>query len=184
MSTMKIQVVNVDVQEGKTKTNKPYEFLDVMYKNLSFDNKAEAKKIMPFGSKEVFATLKSAQKGDVFTIVREKDDAGYWQWISILEGDQEVETAKPAGAGAATKAATAPRSNFETPEERAQRQILIVRQSCLSNAVEYLNHNKKNYTQDDLFAVASNFFSWVFEQPVAAKTAELPALEEDDDIPL
>ena len=71
MSTMKIQVVNVDVQEGKTKTNKPYEFLDVMYKNLSFDNKAEAKKIMPFGSKEVFATLKSAQKGDVLTTYRD-----------------------------------------------------------------------------------------------------------------
>lgn len=182
---MKIQVVNVDVQEGKTKANKPYEFLDVMFKNLSFDNKAESKKIMPFGSKEVFATLKTAQKGDVFTIVREKDDAGYWQWISILEGDQQVETAKGTPAAAAKQTTAAPRSNFETPEERAQRQVLIVRQSCLSNAVEYLNHNKKNYTQEDLTAFASDLVDWVFNtNNTTTKPATLPDLEEgDEDIP-
>ena len=179
-SQMVIKVVDVEVGKGTTKTNKPYEFLEVQYKNVTFENKPEAKKIMPFGSKEVFATLKEAVKGDVFTILREKDDAGYWQWVGIAAGEVEIETTTQKGETAVKPATTAaPKSNFETAEERAKRQVLIVRQSCLSNAVEYLNHNKKNYTEADLFAVAENLYSWVFENPFKVNAAEVAAVDED-----
>ncbi len=183
-SQMIIKVTDVEVGKGTTKTNKPYEFLDVTYKNVTFDNKPEAKKIMPFGSKEVFATLKEATKGDVFTILREKDDAGYWQWVGIAAGETEIEDA-PKAAAAATKpqTAAAPKSNFETPEERAKRQILIVRQSCLANAVEFLNHNQKNYKVVEALEIAGVMYDWVFGNDQKAQQAEVPALPDDEDIP-
>jgi len=84
MSQMIIKIVDVDVQKGTTKTNKTYEFLEVSYKNMTFDGKAESKKVMPFGSKEVFATLKDAKKNDVFTLLREKNDGGFWEWVGIV----------------------------------------------------------------------------------------------------
>ena len=40
---MKIKVVAVEVGNGKTKSNKDYQFLEVTYKNISFDNKVESK---------------------------------------------------------------------------------------------------------------------------------------------
>ena len=177
---MIIKIVAVEVGNGVTKTGKDYKFLDVMFKNVSFDNKAESKKIMPFGSKEVFATLEAAKAGETFTVLREKDKDGYWQWIGIAAGQVTMETTMPTDTGKPAIAATAaPKSNFETAEERAKRQVLIVRQSCLSNAVEYLNHNKKNYTEADLFAVAENLYSWVFENPFKVNAAEVAAVDED-----
>ena len=100
MSTLCIQIVSVDIGQGMTKTKKPYKFLDVVYKNKSFQDKIENKKIMPFGSKEVMDTLETASKGDVFYVVREKNEGGFWDWTNIEESPPEdekpVNTAKPA----------------------------------------------------------------------------------------
>lgn len=186
MSQMIIKVVAVEVGNGVTKTGKDYKFLDVMFKNVSFDNKAESKKIMPFGSKEVYATLESAKAGDTFTILREKDKDGFWQWIGIAEGQVTLETTMPAtnnkpAAAAATTAA--PKSSFETAEERAKRQSLIVRQSATATAVAYLNHNKKNYTLQDILDTADVLYNYTFQTDVKVPTAALPDLGEDKDIP-
>ena len=183
-SQMQIKVANVEIGSGTTKTNKPYEYLDLMYKNLSFDNKAESKKIMPFGAKEVFATLKNAQPGDVFTILREKDDAGYWQWVGISEGTDPIQQA-PTQRGAdpvATKPTTQPaKSTFETPEERAKKQVYIIRQSSLSTAVDLLKTDKKAPSVDEVIHVAKIFEDYVFGINLDADpVAKLPEIEEDD----
>jgi len=133
MSQITIKVIDVELGNGTTKTNKPYEFLDLTFKNLSFEGKAETKKIMPFGSKEVFTTLKTAQKGSVYTIVREKDTNGFWNWIGIVEGEEVIETATNQPVKQSTAAVA--RSSFETPDERAKKQLYIIRQSSLTNAV-------------------------------------------------
>jgi hypothetical protein len=133
MSQITIKVIDVEVGNGTTKTNKPYEFLDLTFKNLSFEGKAETKKIMPFGSKEVFNTLKTAQKGSVYTVVREKSADGFWNWIGIVEGEETIETATNQPVKQSTAATV--RSSFETPDERAQKQLYIIRQSSLTNAV-------------------------------------------------
>jgi hypothetical protein len=184
---MKIQVVNVDVGNAKTKKGQDYKFLDVMFKNLTFEGKAESKKVMPFGSKEVFATLETSQKGDVFTVLREKDNDGYWQWIGIAEGDTKIETtnAPQAAAKAPTSAPnTTPKSTYETAEERAKKQVYIVRQSSISAAIETLKTDKKSPSVEEVLAVAKQYEDYVFgnlEVPKAA-TAKLPEL--DDDIPM
>lgn len=128
MSTMHIQIVSVDIGQGKTKTNKPYEFIDLVFKNKSFQDKIENKKIMPFGNKEVFDILRTAEKGDFYYVSREKNDAGYWDWTKIEEHPPEEST---------------PKNNVATPKQSYdqrddQRQLYIIRQSSLTNAVNTL----------------------------------------------
>ena len=144
MSELCIEVKSVDVVKATTKTGKPYEFIDLMYKNKSFQDKVEGKKIMPFGNKEVFEVLKNSEKGDLFYIGRTKNADGFWDWDKISE--------VPNGLGAyyeevghkqSTKAApTASKTTpWETPEDRAQKQLYIIRQSSLTNAVNTLIGN-------------------------------------------
>ena len=183
---MKIKVVAVEAGKGTTKTGKDYKFIEVTYKNLSFDGKTESKKIMPFGSKEVMATLEGASAGDVFTILREKDNDGYWQWVGIAEGDVTIEkTGATAPAGAApTKAATPTKSTFETPEERAAKQIYIVRQSSISSAIDTLKTDKETPSVEEVIAVAKQYEAYVFgNEPKVAEATKLPDLPQDDDIP-
>jgi len=131
-NTITIKIMDVEVHQGTTKTKKPYEFLEVAYKNLSFQDKPEVKKVMPFAYKEVMDVLKGAVKGDVFTVTRDKNDGGFWDWISIQQGEQEVATPT---AGAKPVSAQPSKGTWETPEERATKQLYIIRQSCLAQAV-------------------------------------------------
>ena len=180
---MKIKIVSVDVGNATTKTGKDYKFLEVFFKNLTFEGKAESKKVMPFGSKEVFSTLEAAQPGTVFTLLREKDKDGYWQWIGIAEGDVKIESTGNAPVGQPVKTNTpAPKSTFETPEERAKKQVYIVRQSCISAAINTLKTDKKAPTVAEVVAVAKEYEAYVFDLFVG-KAEKLPELSEDDDIP-
>ena len=160
MSQMIIKIIDVDQQSAKSKAGKPYDFLEVSFKNMTFQEKAETKKIFPFGSKEVFDTLKRASKGQVYSVLREKDDAGYWQWIGIQEGEVQMETTSKgepakAGGGVATK------STFETPEERAKKQVYIIKQSSIGHAIEILKTDKKNPTIEEVLHTAQLLVDWV-----------------------
>jgi hypothetical protein len=180
MSQMIIKVIDVEVNTGKTKTGKDYEFLEVAFKNVSFQDKAETKKVMPFGSKEVFNVLRKATKGQVFTIHRTKNEGGYWDWDGIAEGEVTIETADK-GAGPATKApATTAKSTFETPEERAKKQLYIIRQSSLSNAIEVLKTDKKNPTVEEVLQTSDIFVDYVMGVNLEADKPKLPELDEDD----
>ena len=185
---MKIKIIAVEAANAKTKAGKDYKFLEVTYKNLSFDNKTETKKVMPFGSKEVFKELENAGAGDVFTLLREKDNDGFWQWIGISAGDVELETTTAPTATAAPKAggAVAAKSTFETPEERAKKQVYIVRQSSLSSAIDLLKTEKKAPTVAEVIAVAQQFTDYVFgtEPTVAAANKIDIPFDPDEDIPL
>jgi len=180
---MKIKVVAVEKGTANTKAGKPYDFLEVTYKNQSFGDKVENKKVMPFGSKEVFATLQNSKSGDVFTLQREKDNAGYWQWIGIASGDVQIEQPSSGGNVPASKAATpAPKSTFETPEERAKKQVYIVRQSSISAAIDTLKTDKKNPTKEEVVEVASFYETYVFGLDAIKAVEKLPEID-DEDIP-
>ena len=142
---MRIEIINVQAATKPTKTGKTYVQLDVAYKNLTREGKIEGKKIMPFQNPDVHANLQKATMGQVFEVTTVKEGE-YWQWSNVQEvakgGSVEPQTSSAASSGYASKGTPSPKSTYETPEERAARQRLIVRQSCLSNAVETLNlHN-------------------------------------------
>jgi hypothetical protein len=79
-----------------------------------------------------------------------------------------------------------PKSTYETPEERAARQVLIVRQSSISSAVEFAVAHKVKDPQE-VIAIAKQFEDYVFgndkvKQEVVEVKPNFSDLE--DDIPL
>ena len=163
---MQIEIVNVTV-ENKGK----YSMATVAYRN---DGKLAEKKVMSFGNgAKAFAILGDAKPGQQYNVRAEKNDKGYWDWVEVSEGGA---TAPAAGA----KTTPTPRSTYETPEERAQRQILIVRQSSVSSAIEYYKaQTKAAPTVDQVLEVAKQFENYVFGKKEAEFLDDLT-----DDIPL
>jgi len=78
------------------------------------------------------------------------------------------------------KSMPASKSTYETPEERAKKQVYIVKQSSLSAAIDVLKHNNPKGTVDTQQAlqVAQEFVDWVFASPSAPENV-VP----DDDVP-
>jgi len=186
MSNVQIEIINVAISNPPTKAGngKTYELLDVAYKNKSFQDKVEGKKIVGFSSPQVTAVLKTAQFGDKFTVVREKDGE-FWKWTQLIKDGEDVpmavqptQTATPAVKPTATPT---PKSTYETAEERAARQVMIVRQSSISSAIALLaaNGGKKN-TPEEVVATASLFEAFVmFKEAPAVGFADM-----EDDVPL
>jgi ABC-type tungstate transport system permease subunit len=82
-----------------------------------------------------------------------------------------------------------PKSTYETPEERAARQVLIVRQSSLGHALEYTATNKIK-DEAEVLALANRFSDWVFQKEginaVAKSVLEVSAGffgDMEDDLP-
>ena len=165
MSNIQIEIINVSSEVKPTKVaGKTYELFDVAYKNKSFQDKVEGKKIPAFASPAVSESLRTAKYGDKFTVVREKDGE-FWKWVQLIpEGGAVPFEAEPQPIGTPmNKPATpSPKSTYETSEERAARQVMIVRQSSLANAVALLasNGGKKN-TSHEVIEIAKEFEAFV-----------------------
>ena len=189
MSDMIIQIIAVEQGTAKSKAGKDYQFLEVAYKNKSFQDKVESKKHNQFGDKTVFNTLKDAQTGEVYTINRVKEGE-YWQWIGITSGT--VSSGDSAGNQSSNGSAKSagnpvPKSNYETAEERAKRQVYIIRQSSISSAIETLKTDKKSPSVQEVLEVAKKYEQFVFGIDDDAQPANaLPKMDGDDledDIP-
>jgi hypothetical protein len=183
MSNMQIKVVAVEILTVPTAKGS-YQTAEVTYKNVSFDNKVETKKLMSFTFKSVFDTIKNAQTGDTFTVSRSKNDKGYWDWTDIAAGNAAPATGEKEVAKAGTPVT---KSSFETAEERAKKQVYIVRQSSISAAIETLKTDKKNPTVEEVIAVAKQYEAYVFstEEAKLPATNKLPTFADmEDDVPL
>lgn len=177
-----IQVVQVE------KTTKPtakgsYQMLEVAYKNLS-SGKLESKKIMSFASDKAFKALADAKQGEQYTITSEKNDkTGYWDWHDASQAAPGAAPVVDAGLSTPSKALPAVRSTYETPEERAKKQVYIIKQSSLTAALKYLELTKaKDFGVADVQELAQHFTDWVFEQP-SVNTPEPTLADMEDDIP-
>jgi hypothetical protein len=171
---MLINIVDVGAPNTHAaKNGRSYQSIEVTYKDEQ--GQVKNKKLMSFSNPSVFNHIKGLAKGDQINLRTEKDAAGYWQWTGI--GDDApagTAQAKPATGGRVTG------SNYETKEERAARQILIVRQSSLSSAVELLGTGK---SVADVIATAKQFEAYVFG-PEANPTKEVNFDDLEDDIPV
>ena len=177
---IQIQIVQVDKQTKTTSGGKPYVALELAFKNLS-SGKLESKKLMPFGTtSDAHKVLAGANQGDVFTVVSEKNQqSGYWDWLKATQA--------PPGTTAetvvASKATPSPKSTYETPEERAKKQVYIVKQSSLSNAVAVLGVGAKTPPKtEEIFALAQTFTDWVFAQETVKQTALIDMPNDFEDV--
>jgi len=155
---LEIRVKSID-DESKGKYNQ----LTIDYVDVG-SGKEHSYKLMSFVNKDAYLLLKSAKSGDVFYVVCNKNDKGYWQWDQVSR-----EAMQP-------KANPSPRSTYETPEERAQKQIYIVRQSSLTNAIALLGTKAK---VDAVISVARQFEQYVFGLDERESLDDLPIIDED-----
>ena len=185
MSNMQIEIVANPINTIPTAKGS-YQVIELAYKNKSFQDKLEGKKVMSFTNKDVFTTLSKAQFGDVFEVTRVKNDKGFWDWTSL--GPVGSGSAAPAGTptsaassgySAPVKGNVVPKSNYETSEERAARQVLIVRQSSISSAVEFAIGNKVK-DEEEVIRIAKRFEAYVFGKDVKASS---PAMDKVDEPP-
>lgn len=149
---MQIEVLSVAVEDkGK------YKVAEVAYKGQ--DGKVTSKKVMSFGaSADVFKQIKDAHQGAKYDVTTIKNAQGYWDWTALGPGGATGVTTSSPAPGAS------PRSTYETPEERATRQLLIVKQSSVNQAIELikLNNPKGGVTIENVLGVASRFEDHVF----------------------
>ena len=183
---MRIEIINVQAATKPTKTGKTYVQLDVAYKNLTREGKIEGKKIMPFQNPDVHANLQKATMGQVFEVTTVKEGE-YWQWSNVQEvakGSNMEPQTSAASSGYASKGTPSPKSTYETPEERAARQRLIVRQSCLSNAVETLKVDKKGVDPTEALKLAERYVGWVFGEEAKVDVPDVGFDYMEDDVPM
>ena len=165
--TIQIQIIATAV-ETKPTAKGSYQQLEVTFKNLTFQGKVESKKIMSFGTGQTaFKILSNARAGSFYDITVVKNAQGYNDWTEVVLNTGAAYAGEATGAastGMLPKATTTPtKTTYETPEERAQRQILIVRQSSVSSACTVLTAGAKSPPKSsDVIALAKEFEAYVF----------------------
>ena len=174
-----VLTAEVGTQPGK-KPGTSYQVLDLAFKNNTY-GKVEAKKLFGFGAqKGAFDVLSTAQPGQVFDVEVVKNAQGYNDWVSVQPAGAGAVSSVPSTAGAGKPAAAgAPRGNFETPEERAQRQVYIVRQSSVANAIAALTVGAKKIDVNEVLSTAKQFEDYVFGK----KSAGVSGFEDLPDFP-
>ena len=168
------------------------------YKSLTVDfrdenNKLSSKTINVFGAqKRTGEILEEATPGQVYEVTAVKNNAGYWDWTDArITTEQLGSTSTVSAAQASSKpqtntSASSGGRGFETPEERAKKQVYIVRQSSLANAVATLSVGVKSPpSPEDVIKVARLYEGYVFDTNVGAEDvvkapASVADLQDDD----
>lgn len=151
---MKVEIKSVAV-ENKGK----YKMMKVFF-TYPDSGKEGQQNLVSFGaSKDAFLVLAAARAGQVFDIdtAPQEKNPQYNDWVKAVEvaGTSTTSTSSKVGT---------PRSNFETPEERAIRQVAIARQSSLERALEYFALVKpKTITSSDVISLADEFVQYVLK---------------------
>jgi hypothetical protein len=177
-----MQITVIDVGAPNThaaKNGRSYQSMEVTYKNEQ--GQTQSKKLMSFSNPEVFKQAKEWQKGDSVNVNMTKDDAGYWQWVSIGEAGSAPSTPPQAFTGSKpAQGARVTGSNYETPEERAKKQVYIVRQSSISSAIDLLKSNGNDVKVENVLSVAKQLEDYVFGK----ETGVQGIIAMQDDIPV
>lgn len=177
---MLISILNITPVPKTTSTGKPYEVLDIAFKNLSFQGKVEGKQLMPFGANAGgFNALKNAQSGQQYEVTVVKNDKGYNDWTAATQAEAGAASQQPVyqpqaayGPKNANTVPAARPNTFETPEERAKKQVYIVRQSSISASVAALSVGSKNPPKaNDVIDYAKQLEAFVFGIPPLAEDA-------------
>lgn len=166
---MQITVIDVSENTKKSESGRTFQQLEIAYKNEQ--GTPQLKKLISFSNPNMYKLAKTWVKGDTFNITTVKNAKGYWDWTGI-EGEGQVATeSKPAATPTRVTG-----SNYETKEERTARQLYIIRQSSLANAIEILN---KGADTAEVLKLADKLVNYVL-----AKTEGIEAInEQPDDIP-
>lgn len=154
MSSINIEVLSIKTESKKNSRGGTYEEMNVAHRLE--DGSIVGFKLFDFAAAPaVWNALKTAQSGAYFSVDREKDKTGkYWQWAAIHRQD----AAPPPSAKPIT---TPTKPTYETPEERAKKQVYIIRQSSIASAVELLKDHGAQPNVDLVIKTAKAFEAYV-----------------------
>lgn len=117
----------------------------------------------------VAKVLQELKVNDPFTLAMEKNSNNFFDIVSLEKGHKDVTDAgnTPIPSGETKAPATrVTGSTYETADERKIKQRSIVRQSSISNALQYFEFTKAvKVSVEDVLTLASQFEAFVF-QPV------------------
>ena len=124
--------------------------------------------------------LSNLKTGQPFVMNMEKQGE-FWNVKSILPASGNTAPAAVQETGKATPFVS-PKSTYETPEERAKKQIYIVRQSSINQALEYTKlvsqtDKKLTYNVESILNTAKQFEAHVFGE---AFDDRMPLSMQDD----
>lgn len=128
-------------------------------------------RIMSFANPGVFDAIKALKFPAKVDVHITKNDKGYNEWAKVEPVSDEPASAPVSGNTKSGSVTT--RSTYETPEERAAKQVLIVKQSCLAQAVAF----EKDATREQVLETAQVFVDWVYATPT------LDLFESKNDLP-
>lgn len=125
---------------------------------VSYNQNGNSRKqnIMSFKNPDVFKKVQELV-GQTVEVTTTKNDKGYDDWTSVSTSTSGV------SAGVVNQTAPArSQGNYETKEERAYRQVLIVKQNALTNAVASLTPGAKTPpSTEDITKRAQELSDWV-----------------------
>lgn len=151
-----IKEVNVEsVVKGKSR----YQVANVSY---TYNGDAKTQKIMSFSNPDVFKKVQEFVGKEVS--VETVESNGYKNWSKL-----ELVADAPSSVAAAPGRAVAPgqvisKSTYETPEERKVKQLYIIRQSSISNAIDWYK-GTENATVEHVLELAQQFVDFVYGSP-------------------
>lgn len=175
--SIRVKIIEVNIEQVKNGKNM-YEKATVVHTG---NGQRREQKIMSFSNPAVFKTVQRMQPGEEYDVEITKNDAGYNQWAKITRCTDNVEDL-PEAPASAPRSAPAARTNvstYETPEERKIKQMYIIKQSSISNALDYLKATNPagEFGVSDVVNIAQEFVDFVYGN----KTESL--VEMEDDIP-
>lgn len=189
-----IEIIAVGAPQHTPNAKGGYYKIDVAFKS---DGKVQGKLLVDFKRPEIYNKALELKAGDVVSVTLEKepgsDGKEYWQWVALGDAAPASASPTPSAASSSKPTGRVTGSTYETPEERAVKQVYIVRQSSITAALKFLEQTNTEASRDDVVDLASYFEEFVFKGKVAkaeekkavkkpAKKAE--AIEDmDDDIP-
>lgn len=119
------------------------------------------------------AKLSNLKLGDKISIIKEKEGE-FWNVKAInLQGETPTMPDKDIPASGKTNPYQSPKSTYETPEERAKKQVYIIRQSSIANAIALAATHKATATVENILQDAKTFEDYVLGTNVNFNTEEL-----------
>src|SRR4051812_42163071 len=83
MTTFTLTVVAIENKSAVSAKGKPYQLVELAYKNNTFQNKLESAKINQYSA--VWGVVSGMKAGEVYTVEKEKDASGYYQWLKATQ---------------------------------------------------------------------------------------------------
>jgi len=154
---MQIQVVSCSKPEWKEKGPKA-KWQEVTLTYVS-GGKTSTKKFLSFDP--IFNKVKELEEGEQWDVVMEKE-GDYWKWKSM----EKMAAGSPQAPSEGAKQMSRP-STYETTEERAKKQLYIIRQSSIGYALEYSKSVLALKSKEEVIEMAQYFMAFVVSENIS-----------------